>query len=499
MRRVLPWLLALALLGVAPSAHGATAAQTALPAPAFGIAAAADGTAWAALRSGSALAHVDSLGRTLGTVALAGQPTGVAVAPDGGVWATLPSALVRVDPATGSVSTHAIGGTCPITAVAVDPAGLVYWSAPDDGTACSGQVGRLDGPTVSADAGALAVGGGLLVAPDLGGDVHRFALGTLADAGSVTGVPASYGVTVAEGRVWVASAGTVSSFPVDGTAVTEAVVPGLSNPIGLTGTGRGTVVVADNGHSVLYEVGATSTVATVDLPGVAPWRLARTTDGVLVTDPSRAAIVKVADAAPSFGTASATLKTPTSIAISVPLDTHGNATQVVLHYGPSSPNDYVAALGTAAGSAEGPTTVAGTLSDLDPGTTYHLLLSAQNARGQATTTQLTVATPPAAAQTSRAAYRPVTRRGRTTLRGLAVTGLSPGDTVSVTCRSRRLGCGFARKSYTASGTRVSLAKLFRRPLAPRARVTITTSREDTADRTLVIGVRRGKRPTLKLT
>jgi len=101
------------------------------------------------------------------------------------------------------------------------------------------------GPSVSSeevDVYDLVVAGGSLFAPDdTDSVVHRLALG------DALGAP------------------------------TDVIVGGPSFSV--------TVLVADNkANGTVYEVAATGVASITSLPGVSPWRLAATPDGVLVTD-----------------------------------------------------------------------------------------------------------------------------------------------------------------------------------------------------------------------
>jgi streptogramin lyase len=494
-------LLAAALMLVSTPAYAVATAEVALPAAGESISLGPDGLYWVTQPTLGAVVRVNAAGQQVGgLVAVGADPDAVAPGPDGRMWVALDDQdqLVRVDPATLATTTVDLPDGCGPEAMA-SAGGLAYVSClglesvvsvdPATGTATTVLTG--------VDALDLAASGGYLVVPDYQADVvYRLTLGHPDQTLTLAAPGGPLDVVVDGGTAWLtmSDSNALATFPLGAAAPTLSTVPfaGLDNPLGLAPDGRGGVWVASNRDDAVYDVrsdGGNTHVALA--PGASPAGVAATPDGALVTTTGRTAVTRIADAAPTFGAVTATAKDQTSVSLGVPLDTHGNATTVTLSYGASAAYGETVTLGTAAAAATGPRQVAGTLGDLEPGTTYHLRFTATSSRGSVSTADATVTTPAPAHQKVKAKVKASGNR----LRTLTLTGLVGGEQVRATCQGR--GCP-KKQSWTAKGSSLALVKAYAKPLAPGARITVTVSRDDAVDATVTITTRRGKAPKVKV-
>lgn len=480
-----------------------------------GIAVGADGNLWVAEQTAGSLVRMTPSGSVLGRWPLGGQPTTVTTGPGGRIWVAVTGAdqLAYVDstaaaPTPVFISTASLSGCGPVGLTSGGD-GRMYFTMPTDGSpGCTAP--RLSSVAANHSFGAavtgigqafdLAVSGGKLYVPDFEGDVvRRLSLGTApAVEASIPTPGGPDGITTdAAGRLWVTAYTSGQLYRFAPTADTPTVVPlggaTLSSPYGVEAVGSRIHVASSGSHQLLSINDDTSGPVLVDLPGDAePWQVAGTRDGDLfVTDQAQPRVLRVVDGAPraTTGTATATGSRTATVAGSV--DPRGNATQVVVDYGPTTAyGASTAATTLPAGATAVPTSTL--LSGLAPGTTYHVRVRATNALGTTVGADTVLRTPRAAARLSS------TRApdGRTRITGLVVKKLGKGDKVTLHCRGGGCAARASTKVTVARRGTLSLGPAVKGlVLAPGARLVVTVRAKKGASTAVTFTMVRGRKPT----
>ena len=219
----------------------------------------ADGTIYAATE-GSELVAIDAKTRTMKTLATL-RAYGVAVGPDGSVYVTqgTETAVSRIDPATGAVTTISTGtGTegSNGTGIAVGPDGHVYFALVNGGGLAPGTVQRVeaDGSQTTV-LGSLDNPGGIAFGPD--GSLYvtettNYDVLRLSPSGTLSVVAGQPGTAGVEGNI-----------NGDGTAATSAQ---LCLPTGIAVADDGSFYIADEGCGVVRFVDTTGVVTSVTSP-----------------------------------------------------------------------------------------------------------------------------------------------------------------------------------------------------------------------------------------
>ncbi|GAB3249386.1 hypothetical protein GCM10027448_13450 [Nocardioides dilutus] len=215
----------------------------------------------------------------------------------------------------------------------------------------------------------------------------------------------------------------------------------------------------------------------------------------------------MADEAPTVGTPSIATSSAATVQVSVPVDSHGNETTVMVEYvtagayrgagrRPRVPSAATTVtIGTIPASDAGPVVVAGQVSGLDPGSTYRMRVKALNVRGEAASADMTVAMPAAPKVTFKASVGADT----TKLTKLLLTRLTGGESATVRCKSAAKGCPFTSRTVDGLAARKhSLTSLLKGvPLDPGAKVVIRVSEYDVRLATLTLTMRDGQQPKVK--
>jgi hypothetical protein len=395
----------------------------------------------------------------------------------------------------------------------------MYYSTPSENVCTNpnrvGSVNAATGVMTGATAGFgtaydLAVADGKLYAPDQSNDVvRRASLAAQPVLESIVNVPGGSGptgVTVVSGSVWVTlrTSGQLARFPVaqqDGDATTLAPTGTLElkNPTGIVASGDGVLVAGTASRNIVRVTnGGAFSEDKFDSTDAAPVDLVPVADGAYVADSGRAHLYRFADAAPTITVGETKATSSRTASATVMVDTHGNATDVTFEYGPTTNYGKSTTKTTVAASAAGPSPVTAAITDLDPGTTYHIRAKATNARGDAVGDDATFTTEAAASQLkAKIAYKAKVKHKKTTITSLRLTGLEGGEKATVTCAGA--SCPFA--SHKVSGLKAgthSLTSLFgpKHKLKAGVKVTIGVT-NGVSSRKLVLTTRKTKKPTAK--
>jgi hypothetical protein len=212
----------------------------------------------------------------------------------------------------------------------------------------------------------------------------------------------------------------------------------------------------------------------------------------------------VADEPPTVGTPSVATTSAASVSVSVPVDSHGNATTVMVEYvtagayrgaerDPSAATTVTIA--TIPPSDAGPVPVTGQVTGLDPGSAYLMRVKAVNARGEALSTDVTVTTPAA----PRIAFRAKVGADATRLTRLILTRLTGGESATVRRRTAARGCPFTRRTVDglAAGKRSLSSLLKGDALDPGAKVIVRVIAYGTRLSTLTLIIRDGRQPKVR--
>jgi hypothetical protein len=195
--------------------------------------------------------------------------------------------------------------------------------------------------------------------------------------------------------------------------------------------------------------------------------------------------------------------TASKIEVRVAVDTFGSPTTVSLEYAtagayraavPSAATTVV--LGTLPGSSAGVDVLQGYVSGLEPGSTYRMRVTAQNADGTTQGADLEVRTPAAPRITFRAKLR---GQHETSLVRLAVSRLVGHETIRITCRDPGKGCPLSSETLVGlTPGRTPLTMFPRRSaMQPGARVTVLVTSDGTRLARLVLTMRDGKPPKVR--
>jgi hypothetical protein len=216
------------------------------------------------------------------------------------------------------------------------------------------------------------------------------------------------------------------------------------------------------------------------------------------------AAAAVTDEAPTVGTPSIATTSAASLQVSVPVDSHGNATTVMVEYmtagayrgaerDPSAATTVT--IGTAPPSDAGPTVVTGHVTGLDPGSSYRMRVKAMNVRGEALSADVTVTTPAA----PRIAFRARVGSATTKLTRLTLTRLTGGESATVRCKTAARGCPFASEVVAglATGKHSLTALLKGEALDPGAKVIIRVSAYGVRLSTLTLTIRDDRQPKVR--
>ena len=199
----------------------------------------------------------------------------------------------------------------------------------------------------------------------------------------------------------------------------------LQNPFSIV-LGPDGIYVAGFSSANIARVSQDGTFTFYPAPGAQPFRIINGPDGDMwFTDQARARVLRLVNGAPRVTTGAASAVAPTGATVQAVVDPRGNATQVVLEYGPTAAYGATSAPVAVPNGAD-PVTVAGVLAGLTPSTTYHVRARATNAGGSATgadTTFTTTAAPPPA------------RPPGCSLQGRTIRGTAAGDTLRGTART----------------------------------------------------------------
>jgi streptogramin lyase len=460
------------------------------------------------------------------------------------------------DPAAHDVFTGSASSCGPV-AIAAGNNGRMYVSFPnplDPDAPCDpsriGYVSDTGAPGVTAFGSRgtvfdLAVANGKLFAADEYDDaVRRIALNNALTVETTINVPdGPSGITVdSAGTVWVTqiNTGGVARFPgVQNGGSASVLFPTtgrLDTPFGIVAAADGRIYVTGKGSGNLARITPATGAFEFFAFGSEPWDIVNGPDGDLYfTDQNSNRIVRFLSTAPRATTTGATPGTA-----SASVDPRGNDTQVVFDYGPTTAYGATSAAVTLP-AGDGPVPVAAALSGLAPGTTYHVRVRATNAEGTVTGDDTTVTTPaapvdadgdrvspPLDCNDADATIRPGApdrpgdkidqdcsgadaafpllgaranfswgfKGSRTAFTKVTVTGLQGGETIKVTCKTKRKGCKFTSKTYTKvkKGTK-SLTSLLgrKRLLKTGAKVEVRVTAADSVGSSATARVGKRKR------
>jgi streptogramin lyase len=491
-----------------------------------GIAFGPDGNLWVAEQFNGSVVRMSPGGSVLNRYPVGAEPIGVAADPSGRVWVSVNGAnkLVWFD-ATAPVPTahdKATGGGCPPVAMEAGGNGRMYYSMPDCGQIGSVPADGSGGPAVAGGFGSvfdLAAAAGKLFAPDFDGDtvrrVNMNANGTLTSETqvAVTGQPDGVAVDT-NGTVWVTQydLGRVARYPAsqNGGAAQSLTPSGaaLGQPFGIVAAADGRVYVSGQTTHNIARIAADGTFRFFDVADGEPWQIVNGPDGDLYfTDQFTTRVRRFLQTAPRASTGAAAGTSASTALVTATVDSRGATTAVAFDYGTTTAYGATATVSTPAALAAA--SVSTTLTGLTPGTTYHVRVRATNEDGAATGADTTFVTatgdadgdgaaPPLDCNDANAAIHPgaVDTPGdkidqdcdgkdaafpvlaaranfswgfagsRTALTKVTVTDLQGGETIKVTCKSRKKGCKFSSKTYKnlkkpKKGTK-SLTSLFGR-------------------------------------
>jgi hypothetical protein len=211
-----------------------------------------------------------------------------------------------------------------------------------------------------------------------------------------------------------------------------------------------------------------------------------------------------ADEAPTVGTPSIAPSSAASVQVSVPVDSHGNETTVMVEYTTagayrSAERDPSAAIlvtiGTVPASDAGPAVVTGQVTGLDPGSAYRMRVRALNARGEALSADANVTTPAA----PKIAFRARVGAATTKLTRLTLTRLTGGESATVRCKTAAKGCLFAGEVVAGlAAGRKSLTSLLKGvALGPGAKVVVRVSEYGVRLSTLTLRIRDDRPPKVR--
>jgi len=228
------------------------------------------------------------------------------------------------------------------------------------------------------------------------------------------------------------------------------------------------------------------------------------TSTLLALGASTGSAVALADEAPTVGTPSIATTSAASVQVSVPVDSHGNATTVMVEYmtagayrgaerDPSAATTVT--IGTVPPSDAGPTVVIGQVPGLDPDSAYRVRVRAVNARGEALSADMTVTTPAA----PRIGFKARVGVATTKLRRLTLTRLTGGESATVRCKTAAKGCPFASEVVAGLATgKQSLSALLKgEALDPGAKVIVRVSEYGVRLSTLTLTIRDGRQPKVR--
>ena len=265
-------------------------------------------------------------------------PTGVAVDGSGNVFVAFPSGIYRWTP-TNNMVNYDFGYRF-VTAVAVDPAGDIYWADPNYEEVAEysvsndwswGDYDNLDMPS-----GVAVDSSGNVYIADTGNAAIKEWSATSGNVATLisTGLTNPTGVAVdAADNVYIADsgAGKIFKWTLATGQLTTLISSGLSTPNGLAVDGSGNVYIADTGHNLIKEWSAASnTVSALDSAGLsAPAGVAvDATGNVYIADTGNNAIKELARAfvdptakseAPAAGSDSLPVVLPVTENLNVPL------------------------------------------------------------------------------------------------------------------------------------------------------------------------------------
>lgn len=507
----------LLVLALAPDARaGAFAASDPLASATNGIVLGPDGNLWVAEETAGSVAKVSPNGTYLDRIYVGGAVSSLANGPDHRIWATVTSAdkLVSFDalaaaPVVTDVPVTSNPGKCGPVALA-HGGDRVYFSTPQaagctvDSTLHYAQGGMIFPIGEYGDVYDLAFVGGKLYAPDYtGGFTRRFEPGisTVFPDGMVTTPGGPYGVAVtSDGTVYTTlyDTGKVARYPgslPEGDAeILEPTVP-LNHPAGVLAVGDGAYVVGRDSANI---VAVDAAGAFTAFPGATgqPFDIVAGTDGdYWLTDSDRAQITRFVHGAPRATALTATPTGATSADLAATVDTRGLPTQFSFTAGTVA----TTAVELPA-SAGGPKAAKGSLSGLEPATTYTVTARAVNALGEAVTEAATFTTPanpgppPETALAARTLVKAKVRKRRTRIASLTVASLFGGETIALTCKGR--GCPLKRQTLTevAPGTTALTPFFAGARLRPRTRITVVVSRGAAKPVTTVLTMRKKRKP-----
>jgi streptogramin lyase len=428
-----------------------------------GIALGPDGNFWVTEEFNGSVARMTPGGIVLNRYSVGNNPTSVAVGPGGRVWVSIPGAnkLVWFDATAGTPSAHdgPTGLTCGPVAIVDGGDGRMYFSLPSCGRLASVAADASGVATEQPGRGTvfdLAVSAGKLFAPDFDNNlIRRIALGTALTVEAVaTTTDSPDGIAVdSGGTLWTTlyASGRVAKLApgfANGAPATEITPTG--DPL------RGAFGIVAGNDGRIYVTGKDSkNVARVDgngnwqvfATGGEPWQIVNGPDGDLFfTDQASTRVLRFLSGPPRATTGAASLVAANAASATATVDTRGNATQVVFDYGPTAAYGATSAPVTLP-AADGGAPVTVVLSGLAAGTTYHVRVRAANEEGSAAGGDTTVATPvaPPVKLAARTSFSWAFVGSRTVLRKVDITGLTGGETATVTCKGK--GCPFKTKTY----------------------------------------------------
>ena len=208
---------------------------------------------------------------------------------------------------------------------------------------------------------------------------------------------------------------------------------------------------------------------------------------------------------PTVGTPAIAATSAATVSVSVPVDSHGSDTTVMVEYVTAGAYRDGAAkvpsaattvtIGTTPASDAGPALITALVSGLDPGSTYRMRVKALNANGEGTSADVTVPTPEA----PKVDFKAKVGKDTTRLTKLTVSRLVGGESATVTCKSATKGCPFTSQTVTALATgKQSLTRLLKRAaLDPGAKVVVKVADADQTLSTLTLRIRDGQQPKVK--
>jgi hypothetical protein len=312
----------------------------------------------------------------------------------------------------------------------------------------------------------------------------------------------------------------------------------LQQPFGIVSGPDGKIYVAGKESGNIARIDPSNNSFRFFGVGTGAWDIVNGPDGDLYfTDQDHARVRRFLSGAPRATTGGATNGTATAT-----VDSRGNDTTVTFDYGPTT--GYGQSVSTTIPAAAGPAPVAFVLPGLAGGTIYHVRVRATNEEGSAVGGDTTFVTAPADADhdgvsppldcnDSNPAIRPgapdkpgdkidqdcngkdapfpvlgaATTFGygffgaRTAITKLEIGKLAGGETITITCKTKRLGCPFAKKTYknVKKASKRKLASLFgaRHKLRTGARVEVRITKAGTvgSSATLTVGKRK-KQPKI---